>query len=115
MSDNDIENVMKNLKEVSKRFQSSFNSTISKSTIRKTSQEKDDKALVQSFRNQTEQMLKIFQDKHKADTTLPGVLSTAKQIDDVFASVHLGRSAASLWAKCKSELNILANQFNLPS
>jgi hypothetical protein len=38
MSDNDIENVMKNLKEVSKRFQSSFNSTIFKSTIRTDAQ-----------------------------------------------------------------------------
>jgi hypothetical protein len=36
MSDKDIENTMKNLKEDSKRFQSSFNSAISKSTIRKT-------------------------------------------------------------------------------
>jgi hypothetical protein len=113
MSDHDIENLMKNLKEDTQRFQSSFNSAISKSTIRKTSQEKEDKALVKSFRNQTETMLNIFQSKRKADTTLPGVLSTAKQIDAVFANVHLGGTAASDWSKCKSELNILANEFNM--
>jgi hypothetical protein len=114
MSDHDIENVMKNLKEDSQRFQSNFNSAISKSTIRKTSQEKADKDLVKSFREQTETMLNQFQDKHKADTTLPVVMGTAKQIDDIFKNVQLGGSAASSWAKCKSELDILANEFNMP-
>jgi hypothetical protein len=114
MSDRDIENVMKNLKEDSKRFQSSFNSAISKSTIRKTTQEKSDKELVKSFQNQTESMLNVFQDKRTADTTLPGVLDTAKQIDGVFIDVHMGGSAKSDWNKCKAELSILAGQFNMP-
>jgi hypothetical protein len=95
MSDNDVENTMKNLKEDSRRFQSSFNSAISKSSIRKTSLEKDDKALVKSFQAQTETMLKYFQDHKKAETTLPGVLSMAKQIDAIFASASLGGSAPS--------------------
>lgn len=114
MSDHDIENLMKNLKEDTKRFQSAFNSSIGKSTIRKTSQEKDAKAEVQQFRNQVERMLDVFQDKHKADDTLPGVMATSKQIDDTFKNVQLGGSAVSTWAKCKSELNILATQFNVP-
>lgn len=114
MSDRDIQNVMKNLKEDSKHFQSSFNSAISKSTVRRTSQEKTYKALVQSYRNQTETMLNIFQNKRKADTTLPGVLSSAKEIDDVFIDVQMNGSARSDWNKCKSELAILADQFNMP-
>ena len=114
LSDNDVESTMKNLKEDSKRFQSSFNSAISKSTIRKTSQEKDAKALVKSFQSQTETMLSVFQDKKKADTTLPGVMAAAKQIDGILSSVSLGGTAAADWAKCKSELSILANEFNMP-
>jgi hypothetical protein len=114
MSDRDIENIMKNLKNDSKRFESSFNSAISKSTIRNTSQEKTDKDLVKSFQDQTESMLNIFQDKRTADTTLPGVLGMVPQIDRLFVDVHLGGSAKSDWKKCKSELAILAEQFNMP-
>jgi hypothetical protein len=114
MTDKDIENTMKNLKEDSKRFQSSFNSAISKSTIRKTSQEKDDKAQVKTFRTQTESMLKVFQDKKKADTTLPGVMSSASNIDRIFANVSMGGSASADWAKCKSEIDLLANAFQMP-
>ncbi|MGA8037428.1 MAG: hypothetical protein WA823_01935 [Candidatus Acidiferrales bacterium] len=113
MSDHDIENVMKNLKQDSKTFQSAFNSSIGKSTIRKTSQEKDAKATVQLFRNQTDRMLDVFQDKHKADQTLPSVLSTSQQIDEIFKNVQLGGSAKSTWDKCKSELAILGTQFNM--
>jgi hypothetical protein len=114
MSDRDIENIMKNLKNDSKRFESSFNSAISKSTIRNTSQEKTDKELVKSFQDQTENMLNIFQDKRTADTTLPGVLGLVPQIDALFVDVHLGGSAKSDWKKCKAELAILAEQFNMP-
>jgi hypothetical protein len=114
MSDKDVESTMKNLKEDSKRFQSSFNSAISKSTIRKTSQEKDAKALVKSFQNQTQTMLIMFQNKKKADTTLPGVLGTARQIDGILSSVSLGGTTVSDWAKCRAELSILANEFNMP-
>jgi hypothetical protein len=114
MSDHDIENVMKNLKEDSKRFQSAFNSSIGKSTVRKTSQEKDAKSTVQTYRNQVDRMLDVFQDKHKADETLPSVMASAKQIDGIFQSVQLGGSAISTWDKCKSEIKILAIQFNVP-
>lgn len=114
MSDHDIENVMKNLKEDSQKFQSAFNSAIGKSTVRKTSQEKDAKSTVQTYRNQVGRMLDVFQDKHKADETLPSVMASAKQIDDIFKSVQLGGSAISTWAKCKSEIKILAIQFNVP-
>jgi hypothetical protein len=114
MSDKDIENLMKNLKEDSKRFQSAFNSSVSHSTIRKTSQEKDYKATVQLFRNQVDRMLDVFQDKHQATDTLPSVMNTSGQIDDIFRNVQLGGGAVSSWAKCKTELNMLATQFNMP-
>jgi Sec-independent protein translocase protein TatA len=114
MSDKDVESLMKNLKEDSKTFQSAFNSSISHSTIRKTSQEKEYKATVQQYRNQVDQMLDTFQDKRQATDTLPTVMSTAGQIDGIFKNVQLGGSAKSTWAKCKREMNMLATQFNMP-
>jgi hypothetical protein len=114
MSDKDIEHMMKNLKSDSKQFQSFFNSAISKSTIRKTTQEKDAKTLVKNFRNQTEGMLSTFQRQKRADSSLPLVLDSSQKIDKVLADVSLNASVTSQWAKVKSELGTLAEQFNVP-
>jgi hypothetical protein len=113
MTDKDIVNLMKNLVQDSKQFQSLFNPAISKSTIRKTSQEKDAKAVVQSFRNQTVSMLQTFQSKKKADTTLPIVLDSSQKIDKWLVDVPLNSSVTTQWAKVKSELSTLSNQFNI--
>jgi hypothetical protein len=114
MSDKDVVNMMKNLVQDTKQFQSLFNSAISKSTIRKTSQEKDARATVQLFRNQTGSMLQIFQSKKKADTTLPSVLDSSQKIDKWLADVPLNSSVTTQWAKVKAELATLSDQFNIP-
>lgn len=79
MHDKDIEATMKNLREDAKKFRSSFKSAASTSTLRKTNQEKDAKALVQQFEKQTEAMLKQFTSKRKADPGLdkPGTCFSA--------------------------------------
>jgi hypothetical protein len=114
MSDRDIEALMKNLKQDGKKFQSSFNSSISKSAVRKTSQEKIYKDLVKSFNAQADTMLSVFQSKHTADSTLPGVLSTARQIDDVFLDYQIPGNAKADWNNCKAILVKLASEFNMP-
>jgi hypothetical protein len=114
MSDKDIEHMMKNLKADSKQFQSLFNPAIAKSTIRKTTQEKDAKALVKNFRNQAEGMLNTFQRQKRADATLPLIMDSAQRIDKLLADVPLNGSVTSQWAKVKTELGTLAEQFNLP-
>ena len=113
MSDKDIENMMKNTVQDTKQFQSLYNSAISKSTIRKTSQEKDAKAVVQSFRNQTESMLQTFQSTKKADATLPIALDGAQKIDKLLVDVPLNKTVTKQWAKVKSELSTLSDQFNI--
>jgi hypothetical protein len=114
MSDRDIETLMKNLKQDGKKFQSSFDSSISKSAVRKTSQEKIYKDLVKSFNAQADTMLSVFQSKHTADSTLPGVLSTARQIDDVFLDYQIPGNAKADWNNCKAILVKLASEFNMP-
>jgi hypothetical protein len=114
MSDRDIETLMKNLKQDGKKFQSSFDSSISKSAVRKTSQEKIYKDLVKSFNAQVDTMLDVFQSKHKADTTLPGVLTAAHQIDDVFLDYQIPGNAKADWNSCKAILVKLAAEFNMP-
>jgi hypothetical protein len=65
MSDKDLERMMTNLHTDSKRFRDAFDPVIGKSTIRKTQQEKDAKALVQTFEDQTNKMLDQFKQNGK--------------------------------------------------
>ena len=114
MSDKDIENTMKNLSEDTKKFQSLFNSAVGKSTIRKTSQEKDAKNLVKRFRDQTDGMLRTFGDKQQADASLQSVLNSASQIEKQMSEVSLGGETSTQWSRIKSELTTLSEQFNVP-
>jgi hypothetical protein len=115
MSDKDIEETMQNLKNDAKNFESSFNSAIGKSTLRKTSQEKDAKALVKTFAQETNSMHSVFKSSKKTDTSLPGVLGNAQKIDKLLADVPLGENVTSRWSRVKSELNTLASAFNMPA
>jgi hypothetical protein len=115
LSDKDIEHMMNNVKNDAKSFRETFNKAVSKSTIRKTSQEKDAKTLVQSFENQTDGMLKQFQSSKKADTTLPVVLQSASQIERIKTDVALGPAVDSQWAKIRTELDSISQAFNAPS
>ena len=113
MHDKDIEATMKNLQEDAKKFRSSFNSAVSKSTLRKTSQEKDAKALVQQFEKQTEAMLKEFKSKRKADQALSAVLSSSDQIDKVLNTNSMGEATNNSWVNVKAALKTLSQQFGM--
>jgi hypothetical protein len=115
MSDKDIEETMQNLKNDAKNFESTFNSAIGKSTLRKTSREKDAKALVKTFAQQTDSMHSVFKGSKKADTSLPGVLDNAQKIAKLLADVPLEDNVTSRWSRVKSELNTLASAFNMPA
>ena len=115
MTDKDVEETMQNLKNDAKHFESGFNSAIGKSTIHKTSQEKDAKALVKTFAQQTDSMHNVFKSSKKADASLPGVLDNAQKIDKLLGAVPLGGDVTSNWGRVKSELNSLASAFNMPT
>jgi len=113
MSDKDVESLMKNLQQDATGFRSAFNSAVGKSTVRKTSQAKDAKSLVQRFQKQTENMLIQFKSNKKADQTLPTVVATADQIDKLLATTPMGDQPSNAWAKVKSALFLLSQQFGV--
>jgi hypothetical protein len=113
MNDKDVEGIMRNLRDDTKKFRSSFHSAIGKSSIRKTSQEKDAKDLVARFEKQTDGMLDHSKDRKKAELELQAALSTAEHIDTVFADVSLGGKTASDWRKVRSELARLSDAFGI--
>ncbi|MGA8593505.1 MAG: DUF3011 domain-containing protein [Bryobacteraceae bacterium] len=115
INDKDLEGLMKNLRDDAKSFQPTFNSAISKSTIRKTSREKDAKNLVASFIKQTDAALNNFKKTRKADANVQNVMSTGQQIDKLAYGLNLGGQTASKWDKIRTELQQVAGAFGLPA
>jgi cell division protein FtsL len=74
LNDKDLEQRIKNLNSDSKKFQSSFNSALSRSSIRKTSQEKDAKKLADNFTKSTKALYDYFKKTQKSDPYLQNSL-----------------------------------------
>jgi len=114
LSDKDIEQRIKNVDEDTKKFHKSFDAALSKSTLRKTSQEKDAKNLGESLETQTKALYDHFKQTKKADPYLQNALDTATQIEKVFQATQLDPGTVALWSKIKSQLSDLAKAFNIP-
>jgi hypothetical protein len=115
MSDKDVEATMKNLTEDAKSFRSAFDSSVGKSTIRKTSREKDAKAQVKSFENQTQTLLNQFKKKKQANDYLPSVLVTANQIDGLLHDVQFDSATTMRWSKVRADLDQISTAHGLPA
>jgi len=87
MSDKDLERMMTNLRNDAKRFGDAFNPAIGKSTIRKTQQEKEAKALVKTFEDHTNKMLDQFKQNKQAEPALTSVRDSASRIEKLLADV----------------------------
>ena len=112
LSDKDVANMMNNLKNDAEKFPPVWNHALSKSTIRKTSREKDARNLATQFQNQTEGMLRQFQSNKTADTSLPLVQQTARNIEQVKSDVSLGPVVDQQWTKIRTELDQIAKPSN---
>jgi hypothetical protein len=112
MSDKDVERMMTNLRNDSKRFGDAFNSAIGKSTIRKTQQEKDAKALIKTFQSQTNAMLTQFKTNKQAEPALSGAKDSAGRIEKILADVPLGPQVGDAWTKVRTELNTVTDAFH---
>ena len=112
LSDKDIANMMNNLKNDAKSFRQTWNQALSKSTIRKTSREKDARALVAQFQSQTEGMQSQFQSNKTADSSLPLVQQTARNIEQVKSEVSLGPTVDTQWTKIRTELDQISQAFS---
>ena len=112
LSDKDVLQHTKNLKDDTQKFRSSFNSALSKSTIRKTTQEKDAKTLAQNFKKQTNSMYEAFRKAPRPNrtcriaATLRGRSTNHDQHPD-------GPAANTQWSTVKTELNTRAQAFHV--
>lgn len=115
VNDHDMEVMIRNLSADARSFQSAFKDSIHKSTVRGTSQEKQDRKTVELFTKQTDAMLNHFKKNKQISSTLPGVLATGAEIDSVVQQVHLDARTTSRWSKVRTELNQLASAAGIQS
>jgi hypothetical protein len=113
MSDHDVEQRMKNLLADTKHFRNSFNTAIGKSIMRKTSQAKDAKQLVETFEGQMQDMLDSFRHSKKADPYLQSGIDTVPQIDKIINDAQINGVTTQQWSKVRTELVDIAQAFNV--
>ena len=114
LSDKDLQRLMQNLKDDAQPFQKSFANALKKSTIRKTTQEKDAKALAETFAKQANTSLETFKHQQKADQEVTALVNTAAQIDPLVYSLQLNPQTTSQWERLRTELHQIAQAFGVP-
>jgi hypothetical protein len=113
LSHKDLEQRSKNLNSDSKKFQSSFDSAISKSSVHKTSQEKDAKKLADNFTKSTKSPYDFFEKTRKSDPYIPNTLGYAKQLEKLQSEPDSTTNEA--WTKVRTQLNDIAHAFHVPA
>jgi hypothetical protein len=114
LSDNDLQRLMANLKDDSQSFRKSFANALKKSTIRKTSQEKDAQLLADTFAKQAAGALDSFKRSQKAEAEVTALVTTAAQIDPKVYSLQLTPQTTGQWERLRNELHQIAQAFGVP-
>ncbi len=114
LGDKDLEQRIKNMNSDIKQFRSMFNSSVSKSSIRKTTQEKDAKALVQQFQQASNSLYQTFKNAKKSDPCLQNCLDLSTHIDRLMQSTQFDSATVSQSAKIKPQLKDIAIAFHVP-
>jgi hypothetical protein len=114
LSDKDLQRLMQNLKDDAQPFRQSFANALKKSTIRKTSKEKDARMLADTFAKQANSALDTFKRNQKAENEVAALVNTAGQIDPLVYSLQLNQQTTSQWEKLRTELHQIAQAFGIP-
>lgn len=112
LSDKDVEKLLGNLKEDASKFSDTFKHDLSKSTIRKTSEEKAAKQAAERFPKQVDGMLKQFRSKKKADTTLPVVYQSYRQLEQFMSRISPAEKTMQSWTRIRQEIELITKAFN---
>jgi hypothetical protein len=114
LSDKDLEQRIKNMNADIKKFRSIFNSSVSKTSIRKTTQAKDAKALVGNFQTQSNSLYETFKKTKKPDPYLQNCLDLSTKIDNLLQSTDFDANTTTQWAKIKPQFKDIAAAFHVP-
>jgi hypothetical protein len=114
LNDKDLARLMQNLSDDAQPFRQSFANALKKSTIRRTSQEKNAQGLADTFAKQAKHALETFKHKRKAESEVTAMVGTAGQIDALVYSLHFNSRVTAQWEKLRTELHQVAGAFGVP-
>ena len=114
VNDHDMEALMRNLRDDAKAFRPEFDSAVHKSTIRKTSQERDARDQAKAFERQTDMQLDHFKKTRHGQREFSGVMATAEQLDTIVNSLTLGPRVTERWEKIRTEVRQIADAYGMP-
>jgi hypothetical protein len=113
LSDKDLQRLLQNLKDDAQPFRGSLANALKKSTIRKTSKEKDARMLADSFAKQANSALETFKHNRKAEQPVTELVHTAAQIDPLVYSLQLDTATTSQWERLRGELHQIAQAYGV--
>lgn len=113
INDKDMATLMSNLREDAKNFRSTFDPAVQKSAIRKTSQEKEARNLVDDFEKEIENLLKDFKKTHKGDASVSSLVDSAGKIDRLVYQLGLGTRTTVAWESTRSALHQVAAAYGV--
>jgi hypothetical protein len=113
LNDKDLEALIKNLKDDAKTFRSDFDDAVKKSAIRKTSQEKDARNVVEGFEKQADAMLNEFKKSKKGDVAVESTLSSAQEVDRMLQNMPFDAKISNKWEKIQLELQQVSSGFGI--
>jgi hypothetical protein len=113
LSDKDLQHLLQSLKDDAQPFRQNFSNALKKSSIRKTSKEKDARMLADSFAKQANSALEDFKRNQKAEQAVTELVHTATQIDPLVYSLQLDSATASEWERLRGELHQAAQAYGI--
>jgi hypothetical protein len=114
VNDSDLQKMLENLRDDAKSFRHPYESALKKSTIRKTSAEKNTKALGETFERQTKAAVDEFKHDHHAGSQISGMFITAHGLNSVIPNLQ-SPATTSQWAKISQELEQVSSALGQPT
>ena len=114
VNDQDMIAIMKNLHQDAHSFRPLFDKAVHKSTIRRTSQERDARDMSLSFDRETDVLIQSFKKNRNGGEQFRRVMEAAEPIDAVVHTVNLGPDVTAQWQIIRAELHHLALAYGYP-
>jgi hypothetical protein len=108
-----VSDILRRLEQSSVRFHSSLDSSLVRSRIDRTPAQDDSTSFVTDFESATNQLSDRFDSRRAVKADVQTVLQSASLINDFMVRHRLNAAVRSDWAAVRSDLNALANAYDL--
>lgn len=113
LSDKDVEHMTDHLASDAKRFRPEFEKSLVKSSIFKTSREKEARRTAEQLEKKSDALARRFKKSKRADGNMQEIVALAQQIDRDVIELRLGKAVTSKWERIHSEVSQLAGAFGI--